>query len=135
MNREAIRLPLLECASSTWYTSPSDHRCPHDAWVEAINISEPASGERQEKRSLEIRIRVLGAYHDGIIEITYKRVDEYHLQASVGAAGHGDWLRDEVEDCGESILHTIALENGKIQIKAMEAEYRWIPLAGRSMVE
>jgi hypothetical protein len=128
MSQETLRLPLRECISSGWYTSPSDHRCPHDAWIEAVNVCEPASGERQERRLLEIRIRLLGAYHDGIIEFMYKGIDEYSLQASMAPNGHGDWLRDEVDDCGVSILHTIVLANGRLQIKAAEVEYKWTPL-------
>lgn len=128
MSEASLQSPLSECASLDWYTSPADHRCPHDAWVQAINISEPASGERQEKRSLEIQIRLLGAYQDGMIELTYKGIDEYSLQKSGASLGHGDWLRDEVIDCDGAILHTIVLVNGKLQIKATEVEYKWTPL-------
>jgi hypothetical protein len=128
MNQDAVRLQLLDCATSDWYTSPSDHRCPHDAWVEAVTISERVEGERQEKRAIEIQIRLLGAYHDGKIEYAYRGVNEYSLQTSGTAKGHGDWLRDNIEDCDGAILHSIALVNGKLQIKAADIEYKWTPI-------
>ncbi|WP_162601462.1 hypothetical protein [Occallatibacter savannae] len=128
MSQEAVRLPLRDCATSDWYTSPSDHRCPHDAWVEAVTISERASGELQKQRPIEIQIRLLGAYHDGKIEYAYKGVNEYSLQTSGTTNGHGDWLRDHIEDCDGLILHSIALVNGNLQIKAAEIEYKWTPL-------
>jgi len=128
MSQDNLVLSLRECFLSGWYALPEDHRCPHDAWVEAVTISEKASGDRQERRELEIRIRLLGAYHDGTIEFTYKGVDEYSVQASVATYGHGDWLRDEVEDCNGAIVHTILLVKGRLQIKAAEVEYRSTPL-------
>jgi len=118
-------LSLRECFLSGWYALPEDHRCPHDAWVEAVTISETASGDRNEKRELEIQVRLLGAYQDGTIEFAYKRVTNYSFQASKASSGHGDWLRDEVEERDGSILHTVLLANGKIQIEAREIEYKW----------
>jgi len=125
MSQESLLLSLRECILSDWYAAPEDHRCPHDAWVEAVTISETASGDRHEKRELEIRMRLLGAYHDGIIEFTYKQVKNYSLQALKASEGHGDWLRDEVEERDGSILHTVLLANGRIQIEAREIEYKW----------
>ena len=128
MSQDTLLLSLRECSLSNWYAAPEDHRCPHDAWVEAVTISEPSSGGRHEKRELEIRIRLLGAYHDGIIDFTYKRVESYSLQALKASGGHGDWIRDDVEDRDGSILHTVRLANGKIQIEAREIEYKWTAL-------
>jgi hypothetical protein len=111
MSQDNLLLSLRECILSDWYAGPEDHRCPHDAWVEAVTISETASGDRHEKRELEIRMRLLGAYHDGIIEFTYKQVENYSLQALKASGGHGDWLRDEVEERDGSIqIHVSALE-------------------------
>jgi hypothetical protein len=66
--RHALPESVFALASSDWYFLPSEHRCPHDAWLESIIISEPSTGERHELRSASIRIRLLGAYHDGFIE-------------------------------------------------------------------
>jgi hypothetical protein len=98
MTSEIFTFPLRECSSLEWYNFPKDHRCPHDAWVESITISEPSSGERHQVRGLEIRVRLLGAYHDGNIEFTYKRVLRYLMGAvPQHRAGHGDWLEDDVD--------------------------------------
>jgi hypothetical protein len=131
MSQDTLLLSLRECRLSDWYSFPEDHRCPHDAWVEALTLSELASGERHEERELQIQIRLLGAYHDGIIEFTYKRVKNYSLQATGAAGGHGDWLRDEVEDRDGFILHTVLFANGKIQIEAKDVEYKWTALPNR----
>jgi hypothetical protein len=56
-------------AISEWHFNPEDHRCPHDAWLESLHLSEPSSGERHEIRTLSLRLRLLGAYHDGYIEL------------------------------------------------------------------
>jgi len=46
-----------EFATASWHYDHSDHRCPHDSWVETIVVGEPWSGTRREIRSLEITIR------------------------------------------------------------------------------
>jgi hypothetical protein len=97
MKNEPFTCPLRQCWSLDWYKYPPDPRCPHDAWVESVTISEPSSGERQENRGLEIHIRLLGAYQDGTIEFTYRGVQNYSMQAMRDVAGHGDWLEDEVD--------------------------------------
>lgn len=96
MTNEVFTCSLRECSSFDWYRLPEDHRSPHDAWVESIIISEPSSGDRHENRGLEIHVRLLGAYHDGTIEFNYKGVQRYSIEAMRDAAGHGDWLEDEV---------------------------------------
>ncbi|MGH9561627.1 MAG: hypothetical protein ACRD3S_09250, partial [Terracidiphilus sp.] len=47
-----------------WYYDGHNHRCPHDGWIEELAIIEPATGDRNEHRRIEIRLRLLGAYHD-----------------------------------------------------------------------
>lgn len=126
---EAFTSPLRECVAFDWYRYPPDHRCPHDAWVESITISEPPSGQRHENRGLEIHIRLLGAYHDGTIEFAYKGVQNYCIQAMRDVAGHGDWLEDELDvKTHDTLLHKIKLNNGGCEIEAEYIEYRWIPL-------
>jgi hypothetical protein len=128
MSQSSFLIPIRECISSDWYAFPEDHRCPHDAWVEAVTISEPASGERHQARELQIHIRLLGAYHDGIIEFTYSGVQNYSVVGSM-IAGHRDWLRDEIEDRDGIMRHSIQLVNGKFQIEAQNIEYKWTPLS------
>src|SRR5258707_457232 len=66
-------------ATSDWYFSPEDHRCPHDAWLESFHLTEPSTGQRHETRTLSLQVRLLGAHHDGYIELLYPQVFSYHL--------------------------------------------------------
>ena len=68
------RLPASarQFAMAPWHYDQQDHRCPHDSWLEALTISEPSSGVRCEIRSINILIRLLGAYHDGYLNCDTK---------------------------------------------------------------
>lgn len=114
----------------------SDPRCPHDAWVKSLTIREPAIGARQERRQLELHVRLLGAYHNGHIELVYHDVYCYTLTAPAKDEntqrrdiGHGDWLIDEIrlsED--ERVVYEVQLERGYWLIECADLEYRWHPL-------
>jgi hypothetical protein len=119
-------------ATSDWYFNFKDHRCPHDAWLETLSLSEPSFGERSEKRSLCLNVRLLGAYHDGYIELHYPQVFRYALNVSDGERGHRDWRYDElrVSDQGH-LVHEIEWrclgEIGVWVIEASDLEFRWVP--------
>ena len=133
MTSEVFICPLRECSSFDWYKFPENHRSPHDAWVESITISEPSSGERHQNRGLEIHVRLIGAYHDGTIEFTYKGVRRYAIEAMRDVAGHGDWLEDDVDvKRHDSLLHRVTLTNGSFEIEADDIEYKWTPLSSLS---
>jgi len=87
--------------------------------LEALTISEPSSGVRCEIRSINILIRLLGAYHDGYLELRYENVRNFSVAGERtlhGISGHGDCLIDEitVADSG-SVVHEILFRRG----------YRW----------
>jgi len=69
----AARLPenVRQFVMQDWYYDSRDHRCPYDSWLEELAVIEPATGERMERRSIEFRSRLLGAYHDGYIHFTH----------------------------------------------------------------
>ena len=122
-----------EFAVAEWHYNPEAHACPHDAWVESLTVSEPCSGNRQEYRSLEISLRLLAAYHDGHIQITYKDVRSYSLntpvnfQATLIGIGHGDWLTDEIR-LSESglVIHEIEFSRGsRWLIECGDIVYEW----------
>ena len=143
LRRDQQRMPqrAYEFASADWHYDASDHRCPHDAWLNTMSVVEPSSGEREETRSLEIRIELLGAYHDGRIRLTYPGVRHYSLfQPRDGARGptpsrgHGDWLLDEVRVSPQSrpdqrlVVHEVVLSRGgSWTIEAEDILYEWIP--------
>jgi hypothetical protein len=132
------RLPsrAYEFAASSWHYDAGDHRCPHDAWVDSVAVVEPATGERRELRSLEIRVELLGAYHDGRIRLTYPGVVSYSLGQPFetkipGGQGHGDWLVDEVslvEHEGQSFVrHEVEFARRSAWvIEAADIIYEWI---------
>lgn len=137
------RMPsrALEFAVASWHYDHNDHRCPHDAWVESIRINEPSSGTRREIRSVDIRIELLGAYHDGHIVLTYPGVRMYSLFQPLGPGlhpplhrGHGDWLIDEISPSNNGnpeaplIVHEIVFSGGGLwTIEADDIIYQWIP--------
>jgi hypothetical protein len=95
-------------ATSDWYFGFSDHRAPHDAWLESATFSEPSQGERNENRTLSLRLRLLGAYHDHWLEFFYPQVYSYTLSNSAAAGGHGDWRYDEFRlSSSGNLLHEI----------------------------
>lgn len=119
-------------AASDWYFDFTDHRCPHDAWLKSCELTEIGQGERRQDRTLSLKLRLLGSYHDGHIEIFYPRVLAYSLNAEPRCGGHCDWRYDEilVSDRGNA-LHVIEWggpqPTGRWQIEASDIEYRWIP--------
>lgn len=120
-------------ALADWYTNPADHRCPHDAWLESITISEPAEGERSEVRQTRIVVRLLGAYHDGHIEYEYTGVTKYIMTAPDCRKGLGDWIEDNVVVVKDRLCHAISWRVGAAPeqtlwfIEADDIAYRWIP--------
>lgn len=126
----SVHLPpsAREFAIAEWHYNFQDHRAPHDAWVESINIFETATGERQEIRQAYIKLSLLGAYHDGHIEIEYVNV----LRYSIGSAyeNHGDWEYDEIRlsEAG-NVLHEIEIGGFSWVIECKDIRYSWFPTA------
>ena len=124
----ADRLPAAarDFALGEWHHDFSDHRAPHDSWVESVQIYETASGERKEIRQIQIKVRLLGAYHDGYIEIEYKNVAQYSMASDY--PNHGSWLYDEVRlsDTG-SVIHEVEIGGSTWVIECEDIHYIWLP--------
>jgi hypothetical protein len=126
-------------AMSDWYHDPRYHECPHDAWLEWVKVEEHSTGERHEIRSVAITIKLLGAYHDGIIEIHYPKVFEYRLNSLALEGGHRDWRYDELRlnEKGH-LIHEIewheCQDNGSWLIAASEIEFKWTPFKRGSTI-
>jgi hypothetical protein len=119
-------------ATSAWYYNADDHRCPHDAWLEEVVLSETASGARHEERSTTLRIRLLSAHHDGHIELSYPKVLRYRLELDPAVAGHRDWRYDEFRLTEDgNVLHEIEWWStsaiGHWVIEASDVEFAWKP--------
>jgi hypothetical protein len=118
-------------ATSDWYFDFGDHRCPHDAWLEFVEVREHASGERSKIRNLSLSVRLLGAYRDGYIELHYPRVYSYALRCD-GGRGHCDWRYDELPLSPQgNLVHEIEWRGfddaGLWLIEASDLEFRWAP--------
>jgi hypothetical protein len=132
-SRDSFPPSAYVLATSDWYFNFSDHRCPHDGWLESLSVTELASGARVEIRSMSIRVRLLGAYRDGYIELLYPRVFAYRLCVNDGERGHRDWRYDELRLSGDGhVIHEIEWcgrnEIGSWLIEASDVEFRWTPL-------
>ncbi|HEX6623439.1 MAG TPA: hypothetical protein VF064_06980 [Pyrinomonadaceae bacterium] len=130
------RLPrsAYEFATAPWHYDFTDHKSPHDGWLEAITIREPSHGERQQYRTVEIAVRLLAAYHDGQIELVYTNVYSYSLDLPAVALpadnrGHRDWLYDEIGLSEQgNVLHEIEWSRaGGWLIECEDISYRWKP--------
>lgn len=131
--RERFPVSAYALATSDWYFDARDHRCPHDAWLESSQLSESGTGERAETRDLSLTLRLLGAYHDGHIELFYPRVVSYFFDAANVEHGHGDFRYDElrVDDAGR-LEHEIEWSSSGLtrrwRIVASDVIYRWTPI-------
>lgn len=134
-SRDHFPKSAYELATSEWYFNPTVHRCPHDAWLESAHFLEPSSGSRGELRSLTLLVRLLGAYHDGHIELSYPNVFAYRFDAPEVGSGHFDWhydefrvdaagrLEHEIEWCGATTSTT-----SRWLIVASDVEFKWVPI-------
>jgi hypothetical protein len=123
-------------ATSDWYFS-ADHRAPHDAWLETAMISETPIESSRGPRPVEITLRLLGAYHDGRIELRYRDVSRYRIELhprerEIGR-GHRDWRHDEFRlSSGGRVEHEIewwgVQRTGTWLIEAADVEYAWQPI-------
>ncbi|HEX6372387.1 MAG TPA: hypothetical protein VF006_25935 [Longimicrobium sp.] len=125
-------------ATSGWYYDFDDHRCPHDAWLEELVVSERGSGPGMATRAVDVRIRLFGAYADGHIELRYRDVVRYRCELWTEEVGegrtHSDWRYDEFRLSERGLLlHEIEWcsrdSTGTWLIEAADVEHTWIPLA------
>lgn len=118
-----------EFALAKWRIDTAFHQCPHDSWVEYIKIYEDASGERNQHRVSQIEVKLLGAYHDGFLELKYKNVVRYSLTKTDDWKSYGDWLYDEVRlSENELVLHEIEFHSQTIWlIECEDIEFIWTP--------
>lgn len=95
-NRSQFPPAAYDLAASGRLFDATDPSCPHDGWLEWARFEEPAQGARRENRTLSLRIRLLGAYHDRYIELFYPQVFSYVMSSPDSAAGHFDWRYSEI---------------------------------------
>ena len=137
--REGLPPGVRALLDSPWYFGNSDHRAPHDAWLEAATVAEvPIAGDAN-RRTVGITIRLLGAYHDGWIEFRYRDVSRYRLELwplerYPEMRGHHDWRYDEFRAvAGGRVEHEIEWSRsgptGTWLIEAADVQHSWFPRA------
>lgn len=119
----AMKLAL----SAEWYDFRC-HHCPHDAWLQEFRISEGATASGQ-KRGNSAGLKLLGAYHDGLLLLHYPRLMSFNIQASALNGGLGDWRYDEFRlSTNGNLLHEIEWASGaRWLIEADDIEFQWQP--------
>lgn len=132
-NRKSFPSEAYEFAAADWHYDPTDNRCPHDSWLDNLSIFEEKISSDSDERGLKIKVTLLGAYHDGRIEITYTKVTGYDIRllpnASYQSKWHGDWLIDEIRLSTERhLIHEIKFWlGGEWQIECENIVYKWLP--------
>lgn len=126
-------------ATSEWYFDSTDHRAPHDAWLDAVRIEEASLDAAQtadQHRGVSITVRLLGAYHDAYLEFCYRDVSRYRLDFATPHhpthPGHRDWRYDEFRLAPNGrVEHEIEWwgprPTGTWLIEAADVEFRYIP--------
>lgn len=84
-----------ELAISDWYFSLTDHRSPHDSWLDRLEILEANTREADGRGTAVIRVRLLNAWYDRYLEFFYPQVYNYRLDLSDGSWCRRDWRYDE----------------------------------------
>lgn len=111
---------IYDFASNLQHFDISSASSLHDAWLESLIVREVASGARSEIRRLEVRLALLGPYHDRLIHLTYSGVERY-LFDSPSRPGeprythtaHGDLLTHEIRLGAQGLfVHEILFERG-----------------------
>ncbi len=130
------RLPPVAYAFAIadWHYDVSDPRCLHDAWVDRVTLATVPSlrtFKRQSKQHhrTELRVRLLGAYHDGLIELRYVNVQECVLSED------GEWLYDEIRLSEDGrVIYEISFASRKRWLITCEnIEYTWKPFAAKTV--
>ena len=129
----ASQLPkaAAEFALAKWHYDASDHRCPHDAWLEKFTVTEGSQGSSHELRHLGINVLLIGSFQDGFLSLEYERVHRFSMGAAT-KSGFGDWLIDEIRlaEDGRHVIHEVLFANqAEYLVECEELRCLWSPFA------
>ena len=108
----------------------------HDAWLESLTVTEPATGDRHQERQTQVELRCLGAFHDRIHVLTYTGVRRYAFSGNSVGAGHGDLYTHEVRLAADGVgvehelvfvRHRSGVWEATILVECAEFTHRMIP--------
>jgi hypothetical protein len=131
-NKELFPENAYLIATSGWWYTLDDHRCPHDAALEQCAFTEV--DDRSGVRSLNIDVRLISAHYCGIIHISYPHVMSYTLESRASRRGMRDWFSDRFFLSKQGgVVHDIKWE-GRYEkescgwhIEASDVKVAWIP--------
>lgn len=105
--------------------------------VDQLAIVETPLEQDLADRSIDINLQLLGAYHDGKIQLSYQRVRTYNLvsgsQKPFEKTSHGDCIIDEIRlaDHDGYVEHEITFwHDARWLIQCADIQYEWIPSTG-----
>lgn len=118
--KEALPDDIYRFASDERHFDLSSASSLHDAWLESLTVREITSGSRNEVRRLEVRLCLLGAYHDRIIHLSYSGVERYSFDSPARPGeqrythtAHGDLLTHEIRLGADGLFaHELLFERG-----------------------
>ena len=131
-------------AQAGWHWDHIDHRCPHDSWLETLEIKEYPTNNADRRRRVDIHLLLLGPYHDGYISLYYPDVRCYRVgtfesnpkdSGNCSLEGHGDWLIDEIVLSKDGYpVHEIQFDSCELNwyIEAHNIVYEWRPIQGEA---
>jgi hypothetical protein len=111
-----------EFVAADWHYNYMDPRCPHDSWLQSIEIQTDDSREKIQA----VEMRLLGAFHDRLICFQYKGATDLSIEGClVPKNGRNlDWLYDEVHLCDASTVeHIIEFEEAVARIECVDLRY------------
>jgi hypothetical protein len=115
--RDQLPAHVYDFASNSNHFDLTSHSSLHDAWLESLCVVEPATGSRSEVRAIEIRLRLLGPFHDRYINLVYTGVSKYGLNAPSRPGeprfthtAHGNLLTHEVRFENGALVHELLFE-------------------------
>ena len=117
-----------EFAAAPWHYDFRDPKCPHDSWIDSINIKET---DMDGTRVATLHILSIGAYTNGRFLIEYQDLKRYTLNFDcnniiANSSPHGDWLIDEISLSEEKeVVHEIQFQFGSILIVCARVKYEW----------
>jgi len=120
----ADRLPLgaKGLAFAEWRYDASDPRCPHDSWIQSMEIRPGES--KAEVRGFSLCL--LGAYHDRMIRFDYANVTELSIEGQIvqPSGRRMDWLYDEIHLLDSGLVeHLIEFEGCMICVACSDFSF------------
>jgi hypothetical protein len=111
---------IYDFASNSLHFDLSSTSSLHDAWLESLTVREFASGSRNEIRKLEVKLSLLGPYHDRMIHLTYSGVERYSFDSPArpgeprySHTSRGDLLTHEIRLGTHGLfVHELLFERG-----------------------